>query len=319
MTRGAERPCHSANGDYTEREALRPYERLGYVPQNLNVPVGEHTFSTRSKPWGSTSTSLEYAVADAAIAALAGRLGDRGLAAASAGARDVAHARPAHDPHDHPALRRRALARAGPRRRRRLRRGQRPAVHDDPPPGRARARRGARRPAHGRPPARPLLHPLERRPSKPFAFLGNEPGLGSPWLYDRLGRPDRTQSVVRRALLGLYDAGPAGLPGNDDGGTLSSWWVWAALGLYPVVPGRDVLAINGPLFPRVDVRLPHGRLTVIGRGAGPAPALRAGAPARRPPVAADVDPVPPAGLRTARPRVQDGCSARPLGSVAGWQ
>jgi putative alpha-1,2-mannosidase len=45
--------------------------------------------------------------------------------------------------------------------------------------------------------------------------------------------------------------------------------VWAALGLYPVVPGRDVLAVNGPLFPRVDVRLPHGRLTVIGRGAGP--------------------------------------------------
>jgi putative alpha-1,2-mannosidase len=103
---------------------------------------------------------------------------------------------------------------------------------------------------------------LNAGPSEPFAFLGNEPSLGAPWLYAWAGRPWRTQAVVRRALLGLYGTGPGGMPGNDDGGTLSAWWLLSALGLYPADPGRDTLALAGPLFPRVTVRLPGGRLVV---------------------------------------------------------
>jgi putative alpha-1,2-mannosidase len=90
------------------------------------------------------------------------------------------------------------------------------------------------------------------------ALLGNEPNLNVPWLYDWVGQPDKTQAAVRRALR-LYDASPDGYPGNDDLGTLSSWYVLGALGLYPEVPGTGVLAIGSPLFPRAAVRLAGGR------------------------------------------------------------
>jgi putative alpha-1,2-mannosidase len=87
-----------------------------------------------------------------------------------------------------------------------------------------------------------------------------------PWLYDWLGLPARASAVVRRALLGLYTPTPDGMPGNDDGGTMSAWWVFAAIGLYPAVPGADLLALNGPLFPRVTIALPTGRLIINAEG-----------------------------------------------------
>jgi putative alpha-1,2-mannosidase len=89
------------------------------------------------------------------------------------------------------------------------------------------------------------------------ALLGNEPTLQTPWLYDWMQRPFRTQGQVRRALLGLYGALPEGYPGNDDLGTLSSWYVFGALGLYPEVPGVGLLAIGSPLFGRATVAMPH--------------------------------------------------------------
>jgi putative alpha-1,2-mannosidase len=47
------------------------------------------------------------------------------------------------------------------------------------------------------------------------------------------------------------------MPGNDDGGTLSAWWAFGALGLYPAVPGEDVLVVGSPLFRRAVLRLPR--------------------------------------------------------------
>ena len=83
-------------------------------------------------------------------------------------------------------------------------------------------------------------------------------------------RPYRTQAAVRRALLTLYDTSPDGYPGNDDLGTLSAWYVFGALGLYPEVPGAGVLAIASPLFARAEIRLPHRRRALIlSRGHGP--------------------------------------------------
>jgi putative alpha-1,2-mannosidase len=104
------------------------------------------------------------------------------------------------------------------------------------------------------------------------ALLGNEPTLHTPWLYDWLRRPDRTQAAVRRALR-LYSPAPAGYPGNDDLGTLSSWYVFSALGLYPEVPGVGLLAIGSPLFPRASVALAHRRRLVIST-AGNGPYIR---------------------------------------------
>ena len=94
---------------------------------------------------------------------------------------------------------------------------------------------------------------------QPYDWAGNEPSLGIPWEYDYAGTPWRTQSVVRRIATSLYSASPDGEPGNDDLGAMSSWYVWAAIGLYPEVPGRAELALASPLFPHVTVSLADGR------------------------------------------------------------
>lgn len=93
---------------------------------------------------------------------------------------------------------------------------------------------------------------------KPYAWLGNEPSLGSPWVYLSSGEPWRTQAIVRQALTTLYADTPEGIPGNDDLGEMSSWYVWSALGLYPGDPATRLLDIGSPLFTHVVIRAPHG-------------------------------------------------------------
>ncbi|MFI7063857.1 GH92 family glycosyl hydrolase [Kribbella sp. NPDC050124] len=91
----------------------------------------------------------------------------------------------------------------------------------------------------------------------------NEPGLHTPWLYNGLGVAWKTQATTREIVDTVYGVGPSGLPGNDDLGTLSAWYVFAAIGLFPQTPGRAELLVGSPLFPRVDVRRSNGvRLTI---------------------------------------------------------
>jgi len=98
----------------------------------------------------------------------------------------------------------------------------------------------------------------------PYDWAGNEPDESAPFVYDYAGSPWRTQSVVRRIMAQLYPLAPAGEPGEDDLGALSSWYVWAALGLYPETPGAADLAMTAPLFPRVIVTEGSGRrLTIV--------------------------------------------------------
>jgi predicted alpha-1,2-mannosidase len=67
----------------------------------------------------------------------------------------------------------------------------------------------------------------------PYDWAGNEPDEWVPFEYDYAGDPSGTQAVVRRIMTQLYSLAPASEPGEDDLGALSSWYVWAALGLYP--------------------------------------------------------------------------------------
>jgi predicted alpha-1,2-mannosidase len=91
---------------------------------------------------------------------------------------------------------------------------------------------------------------------------GNEPDLLAPYLYIHAGRADRTQEAVRRILEKEYHPGRAGLPGNDDAGTMSSWYVWNALGLYPNA-GQPYYYIGSPLFRRAQINLGNGRKFTI--------------------------------------------------------
>jgi predicted alpha-1,2-mannosidase len=89
--------------------------------------------------------------------------------------------------------------------------------------------------------------------------MGDEPSFAIPWEYDYAGAPDRTQQVVRAIQDGDFTDTPGGLPGNDDLGATSSWYVWSALGGYPETPGSAVLALGSPLFTTITVHLADGR------------------------------------------------------------
>ncbi len=103
--------------------------------------------------------------------------------------------------------------------------------------------------------------------TSPFAFMGNEPCEGDPWVYDYAGAPWLAQKVVRRIQDELFTHSPSGIPGNDDGGALSSWYVFSALGLYPLVPGAGMYVLGSPLFPKAVLHLKNGTVTIIGQGA----------------------------------------------------
>jgi predicted alpha-1,2-mannosidase len=96
-------------------------------------------------------------------------------------------------------------------------------------------------------------------PNLPYQWAGNEVDLSVPWVYDYLGQPWKTQAQVRSTEQQLYPPTTGGLPGNDDLGAMSSWFVWAALGLYPVTPGTTDLAMASPLFQRAVVHLGNGK------------------------------------------------------------
>lgn len=92
--------------------------------------------------------------------------------------------------------------------------------------------------------------------------VGNEPGFLAPYLYIWAGRPDRTQFQIRRILAQSYHCGPKGLPGNDDSGAMSSWYVFGKMGFYPNA-AQDVYLIGSPAFRRVSIHLPNNRTFVI--------------------------------------------------------
>lgn len=99
----------------------------------------------------------------------------------------------------------------------------------------------------------------------PYAWMGNEPSFATPWVFHYLGRPDRTADVVRRVRTELYTLGPNGLPGNDDLGSLSAWYILASIGLYPLTPGTAAMGLSTPAFDTVTVRPSSGAPTVIRR------------------------------------------------------
>ena len=99
--------------------------------------------------------------------------------------------------------------------------------------------------------------------TSPYDWQGNEITLNSPWEYDYLGQPWKTQNVVREIITQLYGPTPGGEPGNDDLGAMSSWYVWGALGLYPETPGTSTLVLASPLFPQATIHLGNGRTLTI--------------------------------------------------------
>jgi len=85
--------------------------------------------------------------------------------------------------------------------------------------------------------------------------MWNEPDMATPYLFTHFpGESWRTQEQVRAAMEQYFSAEPHGLPGNDDAGTLSAWYVFSAMGFYPD-PGSTRYSLGSPLFDRVEISL----------------------------------------------------------------
>jgi predicted alpha-1,2-mannosidase len=270
MLKGAAQRCRSPNGAYVERQGLAPYRSLGYIPFGLNVQGGGATGIGGSPDAvrGTASTTLEYTTADFSIAQFAAReMGDHG--AYSTFMSRAAKWSKSFDP---------ATGYIEPR----LRDGSFPAhfsptskhgfVEGDAAQYRwmvpydltgLASRLGGRGAA-----ARALdrflakLNDFVHKFHSTHAFLGDEPTVETPWIYDWLRAPFKTQRAVRLAVRKLYRASPGGYPGNDDLGALSSWYLFGALGLYPEVPGAGLFALGSPLFPHATLHLPGGDLVI---------------------------------------------------------
>ncbi|MBW4716515.1 GH92 family glycosyl hydrolase [Saccharothrix sp. SC076] len=249
MLRGATQPTHG----YQERPGLRDYQDLGYVP----VATGG--------VWGAPATTLEYTSADFAIAQLARRLGDSAIWQAFMAR--AQHWQNIFNPATgYTQARNRDGSFVEP---------FNPASPDNWVEGNAAQytwmvpynARGLFTAMGGDAKVRERLDfyftKLNAGPNEPHAFLGNEPVMHTPWLYNWAGAPAKTQAVVRKAVDELFGPGPDGLVGNDDLGQMSSWYVWAALGVYPAIPGRAELVVHSPLFEEVTITRPNGKPIVL--------------------------------------------------------
>lgn len=92
---------------------------------------------------------------------------------------------------------------------------------------------------------------------------GNQPIQHMIYLYDWAGAPWKTQYHVRDVMRKLYSATPDGYPGDEDNGQTSAWYVFSALGFYPVTPTVGQYAIGSPLFRNVRLTMPGGKVLNI--------------------------------------------------------
>jgi predicted alpha-1,2-mannosidase len=88
---------------------------------------------------------------------------------------------------------------------------------------------------------------------------GNEPAFHIPYLYNYAGAPWKTQKRVRQIMRTWYSDQPLGLPGDDDNGATSAWFVLSAMGFYPVCPGRPYYVLGSPIFEECEIDLEGGK------------------------------------------------------------
>jgi len=108
-----------------------------------------------------------------------------------------------------------------------------------------------------------LFTKLNAGEKEPYFYIGNQPSFWTPWAYLWAGAPHRTQDVVERIRTENFTSAPGGYPGNLDLGATSSWYVLAALGIFPAIPGTDLLTLNGPMFPSTTLTVANNKTVTI--------------------------------------------------------
>lgn len=258
MVHGATETSPREDGWYVERPELDEYQRFGYI-------VNTHTTSVAPVPNGASET-LEYALDDFSIAQLAREANETAvyrtfLRRASSWANLFDTATGLIAPRDgEGAFMQTPIGDAGQSG---FQEGNAAQYSWNVPHDVRDLVAGMGGPPAARQRLDTFFTQLNAGQNLPYAWLGNEPSLGSPWLYLSVGAPWRAQDVVRQALLTLYGDSPTGLPGNDDLGEMSAWYVWCAIGLYPQNPAMRYLDVGSPLFAHVVVKAPSGPTIAI--------------------------------------------------------
>lgn len=93
--------------------------------------------------------------------------------------------------------------------------------------------------------------------------MANEPSLHIPYLYNYAGQPWKTQKVIRMLLHEWFRNDLMGVPGDEDGGGMTSFVVFSYMGFYPVTPGLPVYNIGSPIFTNVKIHLANGKIFEI--------------------------------------------------------
>lgn len=101
------------------------------------------------------------------------------------------------------------------------------------------------------------------RDSAKYADVSNQPSIATPWMYLFTGQAHKTQETVRETMSQLWNNTTKGIPGQDDLGQMSSWYVFSALGMYPLYPGKADMVLSSPLFSKAQI----GNLTINAPGA----------------------------------------------------
>jgi predicted alpha-1,2-mannosidase len=90
------------------------------------------------------------------------------------------------------------------------------------------------------------------------------------YLYNHIGQPWKTQARAREVMARLYQSTPDGFCGDEDTGQMSAWYVFSAMGFYPMCPGTTEYLIGSPLFDKATITLPDGKKFIINtRNNGP--------------------------------------------------
>ena len=101
-------------------------------------------------------------------------------------------------------------------------------------------------------------------------YVGDEFAMHAPYMYNFCDKPWLTQKRVHHIVEKYYKNAPSGMPGNDDCGQLSSWYLFSAMGFYPVCPGKSLYQLTSPSLPEVMIHLENGNtFTVKTRNFGP--------------------------------------------------
>jgi len=108
-----------------------------------------------------------------------------------------------------------------------------------------------------------LFTRLDAKYEDDWFAAGNEPDFQVPWTYNWINKPNKTSQTISRILNEQYNSSVSGLPGNDDLGTMGAWYVFASIGLYPMIPGVGGFSINIPAFENISIDLPNNNSLII--------------------------------------------------------